>query len=214
MRKYILIIALILLAIICFLIVGVGFKLGPLKIYSYLEVNSANSERKVLIKELNEKNGSEYEKTQTSLASAVKKYQTKKEEYDSLVEKGDLTTESNIYNSSLYDVDFLLTVIGNYATKNGVTLQFDIFKNTSSASISSEYIICNLNFTITGDYIPITNFIYNIENDDTLNFEISNFILEKGGENLQATFTVKNIPVNSKNLSAIPTTSSNITVNN
>ena len=130
------------------------------------------------------------------------------------MENGELTTESNIYNSSLYDVDFLLTVVGNYATQNGVTLQFDVFKSSSS-SISSEYVICDLNFTVTGDYIPITNYIFNIEDDDTLNFEINDFVLEKGGENLQATFTVKNVPINSKNLSAIPTTSNpNVKVNN
>jgi len=64
-----------------------------------------------------------------------------------------------------------------------------------------------LNFTVTGDYIPITNFIYNLEDDETLNFEISDFMLEKGGENLQSIFVVKNVPINSKNLSAIPVSS-------
>lgn len=67
--------------------------------------------------------------------------------------------------------------------------------------------MCDLNFTITGEYIAITDFIYSIEGDDKLNFEISNFLLEKGGENLQATFVVKEVPINSKNLSSVPTTS-------
>ena len=66
--------------------------------------------------------------------------------------------------------------------------------------------MCDLNFTVTGEYIDITNFIYSIENDDKLKFEISNFTMEKGGENLQATFVVKKVPVNSKTLSSVPTT--------
>lgn len=214
MRKIILVAVLILLAVICVVIVGTGIKIGPFQIHNYGEIEKASSERKMLLSELNEKNGNEFRATQKMLLSSTGKYQEKKEEYDSLVESGDLTTESNIYNSSLYDVDFLLTVVGNYATQNGVTLQFDVFKSSSS-SISSEYVICDLNFTVTGDYIPITNYIYNIEDDDTLNFEINDFVLEKGGENLQATFTVKNVPINSKNLSAIPTTSNpNVKVNN
>lgn len=214
MRKIILVSVLILLAVICVVIVGTGIKIGPFQIHNYGEIEKASSERKMLLSELNEKNGNEFRATQKMLLSSTGKYQEKKEEYDSLVESGDLTTESNIYNSSLYDVDFLLTVVGNYATQNGVTLQFDVFKSSSS-SISSEYVICDLNFTVTGDYIPITNYIYNIEDDDTLNFEINDFVLEKGGENLQATFTVKNVPINSKNLSAIPTTSNpNVKVNN
>ena len=161
MRKIILVALLILLAVICVIVVGTGIKIGPFKVYSYSEIEKASSERKVLLSELNEKNGNEFRATQKMLLSSTGKYQEKKEEYDSLVENGELTTESNIYNSSLYDVDFLLTVVGNYATQNGVTLQFDVFKSSSS-SISSEYVICDLNFTVTGDYIPITNYIFNI----------------------------------------------------
>ncbi len=215
MRKFIFVALLILLSIICVIIVGIGIKIGPLKVYSYSEIENASSERKVLLSELNEKNENDFKATQKLLLASTEKYREKKEEYDSLIESGDLTKESNIYNSSLYDIDFLLTVVGNYATQNGVTLQFDVFKSSSSSSISSEYVICDLSFTVTGDYIPITNYIYNIEDDDTLNFEINDFVLEKGGENLQATFTVRNVPINSKNLSAIPTTSNpNVKVNN
>ena len=115
--------------------------------------------------------------------------------------------ESNMYNSmDLYDVDFLWTTIGIYATEKGVTLQFDVSKSSTATAISSEYVMCDLNFTVTGEYIAITDFIYNIENDDKLNFEISDFAMEKGGENLQATFVVKEVPINSKTLSSVPTT--------
>ena len=169
------------------------------------EVRDIVIENGIIIK--NEKNITEYEETRKLLSSATKKYQSKKAEYDSLIESGELTSESNIYNSNLYDVDYLGVIIGKYATQNGVTLQFDVSKSSSATSISSEYVICNLNFTVTGDYIPITNFIYNLEDDETLNFEISDFMLEKGGENLQSIFIVKNVPINSKNLSAIPVSS-------
>ena len=110
----------------------------------------------------------------------------------------------------MYDVDFLWATIGNYATQKGVTLQLDISKSATKASISSEYVYCDLNFTITGDYIAITDFIYSLENDDKLNFEIRNFLMKKGGENLQATFTVKDVPVNSQKLSTVPTTSGSV----
>lgn len=213
MRKYVLVMILIILTIIGFLIVGFGIK--PIKIYSYKQIELANKDRKALLAELNEKNVNEFEQVKKSLSTSVKNYQTKKAEYDALLETGDLTAESNIYNSSLYDIDFLMTTIGNYATQNGVTLQLDVSRSSTSTSVSSEYIICDLSFTITGDYIAITNFVYKIEDDDNLKFEINDFLMEKGGENLQATFLVKNVPVNSKNLSAIPSTSTNnVDVNN
>lgn len=203
MRKYILIVLLIFITIIGCFIVGIGAKLGPLKIYSYHQISSASNERKKLLVELNEKNTTEYVQTKKAILLAAEKYIVKKDEYDTLVENGELTEESELYNSNLYDLDFLYTRIGNYATQNGIVLQIDPY---TSSSLSAEYVICNLNFTITGDYAQITNFIYNIEDDDTLKFEINNFVLEKGGENLQGTFVVKNIPINRKNLSAIPTT--------
>jgi len=62
-----------------------------------------------------------------------------------------------------------------------------------------------LNFTITGDYISITEFISSLEDNDQLSFEIRDFMLEKGGENLQATFVVKEVPINSKDLLSVPT---------
>lgn len=214
MRKYILISVFVLLTIICFLLITFGLKIGPFKIYSYSEIEKTNGERKALLLELEEKNISEYESNKKLLSQSVKNYKLKKEEYDSLVENGKITEENNIYNSNMYDIDFLWTTIGNYATQNGVTLQFDVSKSSTSASISSEYVICNLNFTVTGDYIPVTNFIYSIEDDETLRFEISDFVMEKGGDNLQSTFVVKNIPINSKNLSSIPANSVNIDTNN
>ena len=94
-------------------------------------------------------------------------------------------------------MDFLWTTIGNYATQKGVTLQLDVAKSSTSTSISQDYIMCDLSFTVTGDYINITDFVYSIEDDDQLGFEIR--------ENLQATFIVKNIPINNTNLSSVPT---------
>lgn len=209
MRKYVLIVLLELLAILCIVIIGVGIKIGPFKIYSYPEVLAASKEQKSLVN-FSEENLQEFEDMQDALKVAAKKYENQKAEYDELIEKGKITTESNIYNSNVYDMDFLWAIVGNYATQNGVLLDFNFWKSASATSVSSEYIICKLDFTVTGDYIPITNFISQIESDDTLKFEISNFNLEKGGGNLQATFSVKNVPINSKNLSAIPTTSTTV----
>lgn len=73
---------------------------------------------------------------------------------------------------------------------------------------TDSYTMCDLKFTVSGDYIPITNFIFRLEDDNRLGFEISDFTLVKGGENLQATFTVKNVPINNENLIDI---SSNVT---
>ena len=206
MRKYILSLILIITGILCFLLIISGFKVGNLKlIKSYNDVATMSSEKKDAIAELKQKNGAEFVAKSTALSSAAQEYKNKKNQYEKMVSEGQIK-EATISSLDLYNVGFLWTTIGIYATEKGVTLQFDVSKSATATAISSEYVMCDLNFTVTGEYIAITDFIYSIENDDKLNFEISDFMLEKGGENLQATFVVKEIPVNSKTLSSVPTT--------
>lgn len=52
--------------------------------------------------------------------------------------------------------------------KNGVTLTLDI-KSTSAQDVY------NLNFSLEGKYIGITDFIYSLEDDSELKFEIKDF---------------------------------------
>lgn len=206
MRKYILSLILIISGILCFLLIISGFKIGNLKlIKSYNDVTTMSLAKKDAITELKQKNGAEFVAKSTALSSAAQEYKNKKSQYEKMVSEGQIK-EKTVSSLDLYDVGFLWTTIGIYATEKGVTLQFDVSKSATATAISSEYVMCDLNFTVTGEYISITDFIYSIENDDKLNFEISDFMLEKGGENLQATFVVKEIPVNSKTLSSVPTT--------
>ena len=214
MRKYILAIVLVITGILFFLLMFFGLEIGNFKINSYKEIQVVSAERKKILSDLNYKNFTEFTAKKTALTSAVRAYKTQKTQYDALVEEGQIQDGAVLDSMELYDVDFLWTTIGNYATQKGVTLQFDVVQSSQVASISSEYVICDLQFTITGEYIAITDFIYSLENDDKLNFEISKFLMEKGGENLQATFVVKEIPVNSKNLITVPTTSSNASITN
>ena len=184
MRKYVLALVLVILAIIFFSIMIFGVKIGNLKINSYKEIQTASFEKKKILSELNYKNLTEYAAKKNALNLAVQAYKEQKAQYDLLVSEGQIPDSDVMYDSmELYDVDFLWTTIGNYATEKGVTLQFDVVQSSTAASVSSEYVICDLNFTITGEYIAITDFIYSLENDDKLNFEISNFMMEKGGEN-------------------------------
>lgn len=206
MRKYLLILILIITGVLCFSLIIGGFKIGNLKIIkSYSDIETMSLEKKEAITELKQKNGAEFVAKTAALSSAAQEYKNKKAQYEKLVSEGQIK-ETSPSSLDLYDVGFLWTTIGIYATEKNVTLQFDVSKSATSPILSSEYVMCDLNFTVTGEYIAITDFIYSLENDDKLNFEISDFTLEKGGENLQATFVVKEIPVNSKTLSSVPTT--------
>ena len=203
MRKYLLILILIITALVCLLLMSFGLGVIP----SFAEVEQVRFEKQQVLGELNYKNSTEFTAKKAALNSAAEEYKNKKNQYDSLVKDGKIT-DSDLYDSmELYDIDFLWTIIGNYATQKDVTLQFDVSKSATSAAISSQYVMCDLSFTVTGEYIALTDFVYSMENYEKLNFEISNFVQEKAGENLQATFVVKEVPLNSSNLSTVPTTS-------
>ena len=206
MRKCLLILILILTGVLCFSLMIGGLKVGDIKLVkSYNDVATVSQEKKQVVSDLKQKNSVEFVAKRNALDTAAQEYKTKKEQYDKLVSEVQIK-ETTANSMDLYDIDFLWTTIGIYASEKGVTLQFDVSKSSSVTAISPEYVMCDLNFTVTGEYIAITDFIYSIENDDKLNFEISDFTMEKGGENLQATFVVKKIPVNSKTISSVPTT--------
>ncbi len=202
MRKYILILISIILAILFFVIFFVGISIGGFKINSYKNIIQVTNQRKSLSAELSNKNNVEFEEKKTTLDTAVNKYNDLKTKYDQLVSEGKISNQ-NLYNAmDLFDMDYLWKKIGDYAAEKGVKLQIDVVKSETATAISPEYAICDLKFTLKGEYGAITDFMYNFEKDDELNFETSNFLLKENGEELQATFTVKEVSLKN-NLSSV-----------
>ena len=83
-----------------------------------------------------------------------------------------------------YEIESLWVKIGNHAKSEGVVMKMDLLRGTGDDNY-------NLNFTVNGSYIGITNFISNIENDSQLGFKIENFSMVPSSSttDLQATFT-------------------------
>lgn len=203
MRKVILSITLCITLIMCFGLIFFGLKIGNFRINSYSQIAQLNMDKETILSDFKNKSIAKYKTNIDDFKIVKSNYETKKEEYKELVDSGKIT-ETVIKNSiDLYDMDYLWTKIGNYATQKDIKLQLDVTKSNTSTAISKEYLMCDLSFTITGDYIPITEFIYLIEDDDELGFEIRNFVIEKGGDSLQATFKVKDVPINSKDLISV-----------
>lgn len=207
MRKIILVVILALSIFLCYTTVVNGADIGEtLSIPNFEEVETSSKSVDTLISQLVNLNDIEYKNKQKSLETAKKSYQDAKEEYEEMVSVLETVEEDvDISMVDIYDVDFLWTVIGNYGTEEGISLKFDVSKSAISTISAGDYQMCDLKFTISGDYIALTEFIYDIEDDSKLGFEISNFEIAKGGDNLQATFTVKNVPINSENLTELQT---------
>ena len=191
----------ILILMTCILITS-GLGEGNLGIDSFVNLQQKTTKLYSTVYALQEKNTSEYEVKKQALLQAVDNYKKQKAEYENLIPLIQGVSDASNTPFDLYDIDFLWTIIGNYATDNGGVLQFDVSKDSNDiAFLNTDYVLCNLNFTVLGKYQSIVEFIYDLEDDDRLNFEIRNFTLKKVEENLQAKFVVKSTPINKKNLS-------------
>lgn len=92
-----------------------------------------------------------------------------------------------------YETEYLQTVIGNHAKDKGINLRYELKR--ASSGVSNEY---DMDYTITGSYVSISEFVSAIENNSSLNFKIDNFkLIPASGntENLQATFKVSGLNV-------------------
>lgn len=217
MRKLIISIVLVLLIYMCYDAVYVGNSYLGSAGYTTLQ-----SERKSLDlaqQTLDFKNNQEFTAKKVDLNSAVELYNSTKTAYEKLAEE----QKQQAYNSTdLYDIDFLWTQIGNYATNNGIILKFDVVKSISTVTESTEYTVCDLEFMAIGNYIAVTDFIYDIEDDDRFELEISEFAMKRPDEEddirelypedtpeevldkvVKSTFKIKNLPINASSITSV-----------
>ena len=135
------------------------------------------------------------------MQSDVQSLAKAKKEYLDLVT---VSTDSEIQNAlqtKNYTIEYLWSRVGNHATKEGVVVKMEV---VSSSIGSAEY--NNLNFTATGTYLALTNFIYDLENDSNLDFTIDSFQMTSK----KCTFTVKNVKIiKEKTTSSSSNTSTN-----
>lgn len=225
MKRVIIIILLVIAIVLGYQIVvnGVENSDGEILISSYSQVEDASTDLSTDIAAYNTLNDTQYNAMLTSLSTSITNYKEAKEEYDTLIAEletmVDETAEDGeevVYVSPItgYEIDFLWATIGNYAKAEGITMTMDVNRTSGTGADITGYDYYNLSFSVTGQYIDIASFLYAIEDDDRLNFEIRNFSMTSGA----ATFTVPNVPIDSETLaqstssdSSTTTTEDNIT---
>ena len=196
------IIGLILFAILLVCIVK-GIKMGKAEILSVNGLKAKSMHLDEKIQEADVEISQNYASSVNKLSTAEKRLKQAKEEYESKIEY--LNSTVGVTQIEKYKIEYLWGIIGNYAKDENLRIDMDIQETV----IKDTY---NINFSLVGSYVGITNFLYHIENDDELNYKIKNFKItpstsyttSKSGtetttistDNLNATFTVENIVIN------------------
>ena len=174
--------------LVCLLLIGSAFfmvnGISKVNIKGIKGLSEKNGQIEQKISDLSNVISVTYVNTESNLKRTANTLQDSKTEYEN-------QAALSSYASQLetYDIDYLWTKLGNYARDEKVVIKIDLVASGTSTNLY------NLNFTTTGAYVDITNFIYDIENDSKLGFKIDEFKMSGSSDSLTATFSCKEVPI-------------------
>lgn len=204
MKKILISVLIVLLLILSYFALAKG--IGFLKIKSINDIKNASNQLENDFNEANELSSKTYPTEVEALESAIKQLKISKQEYEN---KNLYSEEENSLGAieiKTYKIHYLWTILGNYRKDRGIqSLTLDL-KSTENKDVY------DLEFTLVGSYTRITDFLYDIENDEELNFEIKNFSISSSGAT--TTQTNANNNANSNNTNNNNTNANNSNTNN
>lgn len=152
---------------------------------SYTQIQDEKAEFESKVRELNSLNKSGIPTASGEVDTELRNYAEKKNAYEQLKSTASVEQIAEANKIEIYLLDYLWIKVGNYAADNAVK-----FKMTPNAETAT------LDFNITGSYISVINFIYDIQNDEELDFKLTGIIIEGASDReVKAKFTVEDINV-------------------
>ncbi len=211
MKRLITVIGLIAVIFVGYIFISKGFENDKFQIASY---NTIETKSEALTKKLaayDKRNKEDYQAQEGMLNVAKTSYQTEKEKYETILEElqdvlnqdpdseDSEAIEQVIYsNQKVYDIGFVEGTLGLYADKEGVDLILGLVSTNANLS-TGKFFLADLQFTITGEYMSVSNFISDIESDSELGWEINDFSMTSGSNNgysgVSAKINVKGVPI-------------------
>lgn len=182
-----------------------GINLGKASVYSIKQIKESSLYLDTKVEEANTETNQNYAQAISLTDESIKKLKNAKEEYETKVAPLKGNNGIGITQIEKYKIEYIWNKLGNYAKDEGIKIILDFEETT----ISDTY---NIKFSLSGSYVGITNFIYHIENDDELNYKVTNFKIEPSSSSqtstdgkttttvdtnkLNATFVVESIIIN------------------
>ena len=156
------------------------------KVPSYAQIQDEKAEFDSKVKELKNLNSTGIPNASGEVDLELTNYANKKNAYEELKSTANREQIAEANKIEIYLLDYLWIKVGNYANDNAV--KFKMTPNTENATLS---------FDITGSYISVINFIYDIQHDSELNFQLNGMVIEgaSSDKEVKAKFTVEDINV-------------------
>lgn len=182
-----------LLIVSCLFIFGIynvyknGLTIGSIDAINYQTIKNRNDTLNTKISELDKLNKEKYKNEgNTKLQSAQSQFNKAKTTYDTLAASASQSEIAEANKREEYLLDYLWIKIGNYANANNIKVLID--PNSQMPTVD---------FDVSGPYISVINFIYDLENDKELNFNIDNITMQatNNQSNVKAYFSVTGVNI-------------------
>lgn len=170
MKKVLISILIVLIMILTFFVVFKNINIGEWKSKNINDIKNLNSELEQKINNAKQLNNQDYPNEVNKLDDSIEKLKIVKKKYQNKMEYVSGNVDLGGVSIKNYKIERLWIALENYAKNENVELKLEVVDATSKG-------LYDLNITVAGEYIGITDFIYDIEKDDTLGFKILNFKL-------------------------------------
>lgn len=170
MKKVLISILIVLIMILTFFVVFKNINIGKWKSKNINDIKNLNSELEQKINNAKQLNNQDYPNEVNKLDDSMEKLKIVKKKYQNKMEYVSGNVDLGGVSIKNYKIERLWIALENYAKNENVELKLEVVDAASKG-------LYDLNITVAGEYIGITDFIYDIEKDDTLGFKILNFKL-------------------------------------
>ena len=170
MKKVLISILIVLIMILTFFVVFKNINIGEWKSKNINDIKNLNSELEQKIDNAKQLNNQDYPNEVNKLDDSMEKLKIVKKKYQNKMEYVSGNVDLGGVSIKNYKIERLWIALENYAKNENVELKLEVVDAASKG-------LYDLNITVAGEYIGITDFIYDIEKDDTLGFKIINFKL-------------------------------------
>ena len=170
MKKVLISILIVLIMILTYFVVFKNINIGEWKSKNINDIKNLNSELEQKINNAKQLNNQDYPNEVNKLDDSMEKLKIVKKKYQNKMEYVSGNVDLGGVSIKNYKIERLWIALENYAKNENVELKLEVVDAASKG-------LYDLNITVAGEYIGITDFIYDIEKDDTLGFKIINFKL-------------------------------------
>ena len=165
---------------------GINLERLNINVLSYNQIIEQGSSLDSKLKRINTLNTSEIVSARNNVETEKANFEAKRDSYAKLEANASEEEIAEANKKQEYLLDYLWIIIGNYANDNNVK-----FKMTT------DEVNLRINFDITGSYVSIINFIYDIENDENLKFNLNGIEIasSSSADTTKASFSVDGVTV-------------------